>query len=45
MISVLRKVVQLNIKYRKKWGSVIDVCTGVPPDEVRAVNNSMHGAT
>ena len=35
MILVLRKVVQLNVKYRKKnGGPIIDVCTGAPPDEV-----------
>ena len=33
MIPVSRKVVQLNIKYRK-WGPIIDVCTGAPPDKV-----------
>ena len=37
MISVLRKVAQLNIKYRKKEGLIIDVCTGTPPDEVTAL--------
>ena len=37
MISVLRKIAQLNVKYRKKGGPIIDVCTGVPPDEVRAL--------
>ena len=38
MIPVLRKVAQLNVKYRKKWGSIIqvDVCIGAPPDEVTA---------
>ena len=34
MIPALRKVAQLNIKYRKQWGPIIDVCTGAPPDEV-----------
>ena len=37
MISVLRKVAQLNIQYKKKWGLKIDVCTGVPPDEITAL--------
>ena len=36
MIPVLRKVTQLNIKYRKKGGPIIDVCTGASPDEVSA---------
>ena len=38
MIPELRKVAQLNIKYRKKWGSIIqvDVCIRAPPDEVTA---------
>ena len=37
MILVLRKVAQLNIKYRKKWETPLPriyVCTGAPPDEV-----------
>ena len=34
MIPVLRKVAQLNIKYRKNGVSMIDVCTGAPPGEV-----------
>ena len=37
MIPVLRKVAQLNIKYRKKGGSITYVCTGAPPDEVTAL--------
>ena len=37
MIPVLRKVAQLNIKYRKKWGPLIDVCPRTPPDEVTAL--------
>ena len=36
MIPGLRKVDQLNIKYIKKWGPIIDVCTGAPPDEITA---------
>ena len=28
MIPVLREVAQLNIRYRKKWGPIIDVSTG-----------------
>ena len=38
MFPVLRKVAQLNIMYRKKWGPIIDICTGTPPDEVTALN-------
>ena len=37
MIPVLRKVAQLNIKYRKKWGPIIDICTGASFDEVTAL--------
>ena len=37
MIPVLRKVAQLNIKYRKNGDHIIDVCTGAPPDEVTAL--------
>ena len=37
MIYVLRKVSQLNIKYRKNGYPIIDVCTGAPPDEVTAL--------
>ena len=37
MSLVLRKVAQLNIKNRKKWGPIIDVCAGAPPDEVTAL--------
>ena len=38
MISVLRKVAQLNIKYKKENdGAIIDVCTGAPPNEVTAL--------
>ena len=37
MISVLRKVIKLNIKYRKKWDPTIDVSTGAPPDKVTAL--------
>ena len=33
MIPMLRKVAQLNIKYKKN-GGIIDVCTRAPPDEV-----------
>ena len=40
MISVLRKVAQLNITYRKNGGPDRDVCTGAPPDEVTALNNT-----
>ena len=40
MIPVLRKVVQLNIKYRKNRSPIIDVCTGTPPDEVMALGNA-----
>ena len=36
MIPVLRKVAHLNIKYRKKGGPIINICTGAPPDEVTA---------
>ena len=34
MIYVLRKVAQFNIKYRKNGGPIIDICSGVPPEEV-----------
>ena len=37
IIPVLRKVAQLNIKYRKKWGPIIDVCTGAPPVNFKKV--------
>ena len=37
MIPVLRKVAQLNIKYKKNGGPIIDVCTGALPDKVMAV--------
>ena len=37
MILVLRKVGQLNIKYRKNGGPIIDVCTGARPDEFTAL--------
>ena len=37
MIPVLRKLTQLNIKYRKNVGPIIDVCTGAPPDEATAL--------
>ena len=37
MISVLKKVAQLNIKYRKKWGPIIDVCSRAPPDKITAL--------
>ena len=30
MIPVLRKVAQLNIKFRKKWGPKINVASGTP---------------
>ena len=36
MISVLRKVAQLNIKYRKNGGPIIDVYTRTPSDKVTA---------
>ena len=38
MIAVLRKVAQLNIKYRKNGGPIIDVCTGAPSDKVTALS-------
>ena len=38
MIPVLRKVAQLNIKYRKNGGLILDVCTGPPPDKVTALD-------
>ena len=28
IVFVVRKAAQLNIKYRKKWSPMIDVCTG-----------------
>ena len=28
MILVLRKIAQLNIKYREKWGPLKDICAG-----------------
>ena len=37
MSPVLRKGAQLNIKYRRKRGPIIDVCTGAPPGEVTAL--------
>ena len=37
MIPVLRKVAQLNIKFRKNGVTIIDVCSGAPPDEVTAL--------
>ena len=37
MIFVLRKVAQLNNKYRKKWRPIIDVYTGAPLDKVTAL--------
>ena len=37
MIPVLRKVAQLNIKYRKNGSLIIDVCFGDSPDEVMAL--------
>ena len=43
MIPVLRKVAQLNIKYRKNGVSIIDVCTGAAPDEVTALASSNVG--
>ena len=39
MIRVLRKVAQLNIKYRQNGSPIIDVCTGATPDEVTALAN------
>ena len=42
MIFVLRKVPQLNIKYIKKWGSIVDVCTGAPPDKVMALFTTIY---
>ena len=45
MIPVLRKVAQLNIKYRKKRGPIIDVCTGAPPDEVTALDSTVDRTT
>ena len=42
MIPVLRKIAQLNIKYRKKWGPHnIDACTGVPPDKVTTLGETL----
>ena len=38
MIPVLRKATQLNIRCRKKWGPIIDVCTSFSPDEVTALS-------
>ena len=37
MIPVLRIVVKINIKYKKKWGPIINVCTVAPPDKVTAL--------
>ena len=37
MISVLRKLAQLNIKYKKNGSPIIDVCTGARPDEITAL--------
>ena len=37
MIPVFRKVVQLNIKYRKKWGPHNRCLHGDPPDEITAL--------
>ena len=37
MIPVLRKIAQLNIKYKKNGGLIIDVCTWAPPDKVTAL--------
>ena len=37
MISVLRKVSQLNIKHKKNGDPIVDVCTGAPSDEVKAL--------
>ena len=36
MIPLLRKVAQLNIKYRKKWGLQNRCLHWAPPDEVTA---------
>ena len=38
MIPVLTKVAQLNIKYTKHSDPIFDVCTGAPPDEVKALD-------
>ena len=40
MIPVLRKVSQLNIKNRKKWETIIDVCAGAPPGKVTALTKA-----
>ena len=37
MIPVFRKVVQLNIKYKKKWGPHNRCLHGDPPDEITAL--------
>ena len=37
MIPVLRKVAQLNIKYRKKWGPHNRCLQWGPPDKVMAL--------
>ena len=37
MIPVLRKIVQLNIKYRKNGGPIIHDCTGAQSSEVTAL--------
>ena len=37
MIPVLKKVAQLNIKYRKNEGPIINVFIRVPPHEVTAL--------
>ena len=42
MIPVFRKVAQLNIKYRKNGGPIIDACTGTPPDEVMALYKNLY---
>ena len=45
MIPVLRKVAQLNIKYKKNGGPIINVCTGAPLDEVTALQQLHYPST
>ena len=42
MIPVLQKVAELSIKYTKNGGSIINVCTGTPPDEVTALTRIVY---
>ena len=41
MVPELRKVAQLNIKWKKKWVPLTDVCTGAPPGKVTALRRSI----